>query len=346
MNAIQRKIIHIDMDSFYAAVEVKYNPELKGKKLAVGGSPQDRSVICTASYEARPYGVRAGISSYKALKLCPDLILIPPDFSKYSAESEAIHEIFRRFTDKIEPLSLDEAYLDVTGSEFFKGSATLIAKEIRRLIKEERGLTASAGIASNKFLAKVASDWKKPDGQFTVTPKMIDEFVYKLPVENIFGVGRVTASKMHELGFKTCGDLQKCSIQKLEELFGNSAQYLYEMSRGIDDREVQTEWKRKSLSVEFTYPKDLANIEECLLKIPELYEEFVNRYNNKDDEALIPKGFFVKLKFSDFKSTTVERQLETPFIPPMEEYIPLFKTGHLRRNKPVRLLGLGVKFFD
>lgn len=344
MKIPQRKIIHVDMDSFYAAVETKYNPKLRGKPIAIGGRPEERSVVCTASYEARKFGVKAGISSYKALKLCPQLILIPPDFRKYEEESDAIHKIFKRFTDKVEPLSLDEAYLDVTGLNIFKGSATLIAREIRRLILKERKLTASAGIAPNKFLAKVASDWKKPNGQFTVEPKMIDAFVKELSVDNIYGVGKVTAARLNEMGIKTCGDLQKYPLDELTDIFGTWGEDLYSLCRGIDDREVETFWERKSLSVENTYPQDLKNAKQCIDALGELYDDLRSRFDDDCKKKTI-KSIFIKLKFCDFKRTTVEKRTSLN-VPPIQDYYPLIKEGFERYSKPVRLVGLGVRFRD
>jgi DNA polymerase IV len=335
------KVIHVDMDYFYAAVEIKHNQALRNKTIAVGGRPEERSVICTASYEARKFGVKAGISSYKALKLCPTLILIPPDFKKYKEESLAIHNIFGRFTDKIEPLSLDEAYLDVSNSKHFYGSATLIAEQIRRLIFAERGLTASAGIAPNKFLAKVASDWNKPNGQMTITPAMVEDFVKALPVENIFGVGKVTAKLMHDLGIKTCLDLQRYSVDELSAMFGSRGEELYNTCRGIDNRQLETCWERKSLTVEYTYPEDLANLQECLDQVPQLYNEFMRRFK-KESEGRIVKNLVAKMKFCDFKRTTVEKQFNS--VPEQGQYYPLMEECFLRKEKPVRLLGLGVRF--
>ncbi|MBF0297437.1 MAG: DNA polymerase IV [Oligoflexia bacterium] len=342
-----RKIIHIDMDCFYAAVEIKYNPLFKGRPVAVGGRPEDRSVICTANYEARKYGVKAAVSSYKALKLCPHLILIPPDFQRYNEESIAIHNIFERFTNKIEPLSLDEAFLDVTGSSILKGSASLIAAEIRRLIFSERKLTASAGIAPNKFLAKVASDWNKPNGQYVINPSMIENFIKELPVEKIPGVGKVTAKKMHSLGIKTCNDLQKYRCDDLENIFGIWGVTLYHLCRGVDEREVETSFERKSLTVERTFPKDLKNLNECLRELEEIYDDFLQRFDehrisNSSEEKQIIKSLVIKLKFYDFISTTVERATSGKF-PKIEQYYPLLKEAFNRYQKPVRLMGLGAR---
>lgn len=335
-----RKIIHVDMDCFYAAVEVKYRPELKGKPLGIGGPPNTRSVLCTASYEARKFGVRSAMPSSQAVRLCPQLILIPPHFDLYKTESRKVREIFERFTNKIEPLSLDEAYLDVTECEQFGGSATLIAQEIRRLIYSELNLTASAGVAPNKFLAKIASDWKKPNGQFVVRPQDVEAFVKELPVEKIFGVGKVTAQKMHDLGLRTCGDIQKYSVLELAQWFGSRATELYDFSRGIDNRNVITEWERKSLTVEETYNKDLPTLQDCLKHLPALYEDFVSRMERGQYHDRI-RGMVIKLKFFDFKQTTHEEVLQE--LPTLQDFERLLEKAWSRRAVPVRLVGLGVR---
>lgn len=335
-----KKIIHVDMDCFYAAVEVKYNPSLKGKPLGIGGPPNSRSVLCTASYEARKYGVRAAMPSSQAVRLCPSLILVPPQFNLYKKESQKVREIFERFTNKVQPLSLDEAYLDVTDCSEFGGSATLIAQEIRRLIYVETGLTASAGVAPNKFLAKIASDWKKPNGQFVIRPRDIKAFMVDLPVEKIFGVGKVTAQKMYDLGIKTCGDLQKFTVFELHQFFGSRAQELHDFSFGIDDREVITEWERKSLTVESTFDQDLVTLEECQQELGPIYEDFIRRLEKSDDVDRV-RGIVVKLKFFDFKQTTHEKVFKG--LPSLSEFEALLENAYLRRQIPVRLIGLGVR---
>lgn len=335
-----KKIIHVDMDCFYAAVEVKYNPELKGKPLGIGGPPNSRSVLCTASYEARKFGVRAAMSSSQAVRLCPQLILVPPHFDLYKTESRKVREILERFTNKIEPLSLDEAYLDVSDCQQFGGSATLIAQEIRRLIFTELKLTASAGVAPNKFLAKIASDWKKPNGQFVVRPQDVEGFVKDLPVEKIFGVGKVTAQKMHDLGLFTCGDIQKYSVAELHTWFGSRAQELYDFARGEDQREVITEWERKSLTVEETFNKDLQTLEECRKTLPSLYEDFIRRLEKGEYQDRV-RGMVVKLKFYDFKQTTHEEVCHE--VPNQQDFQRLLEKAWERRGVPVRLVGLGVR---
>ncbi len=335
-----KKIIHIDMDCFYAAVEVKFRPELRGKPLGIGGPPQSRSVLCTASYEARRFGVRSAMPSSQAVRLCPQLVLLPPQFELYKRESSKVREILERFTNKIEPLSLDEAYLDVTECKQFGGSATLMAQEMRRLIQTELKLTASAGVAPNKFLAKVASDWNKPNGQFVIRPQDIEIFVRDLPVERIFGVGQVTAKKMHKLGFKTCGDLQASTIFELHQHFGSWAQSLYDYARGRDDREVVTEWERKSLTVEETYNRDLTTWKECCARIPDLYEDFLQRMEKGSYQDRV-RGGVVKLKFFDFKQTTHEESFSK--VPTQADFVRLLEKAWLRRAEPVRLVGLGVR---
>ncbi len=336
----QKKIIHIDQDCFYAAVEIRDNPTLKGLPVAVGGSASGRGVLTTASYEARKFGVRSAMSTSQALRLCPQLVLVPVNFEKYKVASQAIRNVFLKFTDKVQPLSLDEAYLDVSSCTEFNGSATLIAKEIRAQIFKETQLTASAGIAPNKFLAKIASDWNKPNGQFTIRPDMVAEFVKKLTVEKIPGVGKVTAKKMHSLDIKTCLDLQNWSLEDLNFKFGVWGLSLYDLCRGRDDREVKNNGKRKSLSVESTYASDLSSLEDCLDKLPKLYEEFENRLDRAKISDQI-QALVVKVKFDDFTQTTFERSDEKT--PSLDIYTKMIEQAFVRVGKPVRLLGLGVK---
>lgn len=338
--SIQRKIIHVDMDCFYAAVEVKYRPELKGKPLAVGGPPNSRGVLTTASYEARKFGCRSAMSSSQAVRLCPDLILVPPNFSLYKKESRAVREILERFSSIIQPLSLDEAYLDVTESPWCSGSATLIAKEIRAAIQDELSLTASAGIAPNKFLAKIASDWNKPNGQFTVRPEDVEAFMPSLKVEKIWGVGKVTAKKMHELGLHTCGDIQKKSVSELTQWFGSRGPELRDLAFGIDNRPVHVHQERKSLTVEETLNHDLSKVEDCLKRLPELYQDWEQRMIRSNERDRI-RGFVVKLKFHDFKTTTHDKSSRE--WPVLADFEKLLMHAFERRNEPVRLIGIGVR---
>lgn len=338
-----RKIIHVDMDCFFAAVEMRDHPHLKGKPLAVGGSSQGRGVLSTANYEARKFGVRSALPTSTALRLCPDLVLMPHRFHVYKEASEQVREIFSEYTDIIQPLSLDEAFLDVSNSPHCHGSATLIAQEIRKKIFERTGLTASAGIAPNKFLAKIASDWKKPNGQFVILPEDIDAFMIDLPVKKIFGVGKVTAEKLNQKGVKTCGDLQKYSPKELYDWMGKFGKQLYELSRGIDHREVKTSSKRKSFSVENTYGEDLPDLNSCLKKIPDLLEELQRRLEKKKYTEDDYKGIQIKIKFNDFKSTTVS---EAGLKLSLNNITKMIEKGFSRELKPVRLLGVGVQLID
>lgn len=339
-----RKIIHVDMDCFYAAVETKYRPELQGKPVGIGGPPNTRSVLCTANYEARKFGVKSAMPSSHAVRLCPQLILLPPNFSLYKQESQAVREIFRRFTSQIEPLSLDEAYLDVTDSEHFNGSATLIAAAIRRAIAEELKLTASAGIAPNKFLAKVASDWNKPNGQFVIRPSDVSPFVRELKIECLFGVGKVTASRMHERGLHVCADVQAQSVDQMTRWFGSRGKELYDLSFGIDRRVVEPHSDRKSLTVEETFNRDLGTLDACLAQVPGLFADYSRRMQkaagDADQETLI-RGIVVKIKYFDFKQTTHEISLRR--VPTVADFGELLRRAWMKRAAPVRLIGLGAR---
>lgn len=306
--------------------------------MAVGGSSDRRGVIATSNYEARKYGVRSAMSSAQALKLCPQLVLVKPNFRKYSEASEQVFEIFRQYTDLVEPMSLDEAYLDVTHSDHCQGSATLIAQEIRKRIYEKTQLTASAGIAPNKLIAKLASDINKPNGFFTVPPQKVAEFIAQTPIERIWGVGKVTAKRMHELGIKTCQDMQIFSRSDLIHHFGKFGDVLFDFCRGIDDREVETDYERKSLGTEETFIHDITDYEEMKLNVLRMVDEV--REALKDYADKVVKNLHVKIKYLDFKQTTIERQL--PFSE--ENFLRLLEERWAQDPRPVRLLGVGVKF--
>ena len=339
MNTSLRKIIHCDCDCFYAAIEMRDDPSLRGKPLAVGGRPDQRGVVATCNYEAREYGVRSAMPMSQALQRCPHLIVLKPAMDKYRAASRQILAIYRDYTDLVEPLSLDEAYLDVTDSPHFRGSATLIAQDIRARIAETVGITASAGIAPNKFIAKIASDWNKPNGQYVVRPEEVDAFVAKLPVNKLFGVGKVTAAKINRLGAHTCADLREWSIVDLQRHFGKCGGSLYWLSRGVDRRRVNPDQERKSVSVEETYPKDLPDRDACQRELTPLIELLVQRVRRVQAESHIHK-LFVKLRFDDFRRTTAECVAtaidET-------QCRRLLDTAFERGKRPVRLLGVGVR---
>lgn len=334
-----RKFIHCDCDCFFAAIEMRDDPALRGLPVAVGGGADRRGVISTCNYEARRYGVHSAMASATALRLCRDLIIIPVNMEKYRQASQQVLAIFHDYTPLVEPLSLDEAYLDVSGSSACKGSASLMAREIRHRVRAEVGITLSAGIAPNKFLAKIASDWRKPDDQFVITPDQVADFVLTLPVGKIHGVGKVTARKMQLLGIDTCADLQRYPLTKLLELFGSFGERLYSLCRGQDNRPIQTDSLRKSVSVEQTYVEDLQNLEQCLAQLPQLLDQLHTRLSRARHRIDIGKQF-VKLKFNDFVSTTVEQSTREPTL---ETYRELCRVGFERGQRPVRLLGLGIR---
>ena len=342
---IQRKIIHVDFDAFFASIEIRDNPVLSGKPVAVGGSAERRGVIATCNYEARKYGVRSAMASAHARRLCPELKIIPPRFKVYKETSEAARDIFRQYTDLIEPLSLDEAYLDVSESHNCRGSATLMAKEIRQKIFKALSVTASAGVAPNKFLAKIGSDWNKPDGLFVITPGQMQDFIFELPVQKIHGVGKVTAKKLQQIGIETCGQLRPFSALELSRKFGSMGERLWELSRGVDHRPVQADRRRKTLSVEHTYDTDLPDEPAIKEKVPALLAELEQRYLQISSEYCAIKRF-VKVKFDDFTQTTLEEGLEKTCKDIEDHYTELVLRAWQRGNRPVRLLGVGVRLED
>ncbi|NQD92177.1 DNA polymerase IV [Pseudomonas sp. CrR25] len=338
----QRKIIHLDCDCFYAAIEMRDDPSLARKPLAVGGAADRRGVIATCNYEARAYGVRSAMASGHALKLCPELLIVKPRMEVYKAVSREIQAIFRDYTELIEPLSLDEAYLDVSDSQHFSGSATRIAQEIRRRVSQELHITVSAGVAPNKFLAKIASDWKKPNGLFVITPDQVEAFVAELPVGKLHGVGKVTADKLARQGILSCQDLREWSKLALVREFGSFGERLWGLARGIDERPVQTDSRRQSVSVETTYDQDLPDLLACLEQLPSLLEELATRMARLD-ASYRPDKPFVKIKFHDFTQTTLEQAGARR---DLDSYRLLLSNAFARGNKPVRLLGVGVRLHD
>ena len=338
-----RKIVHIDMDAFYASVEQRDDPHLRGKPVVVAWKG-NRSVVCAASYEARRFGVRSAMPALRAERLCPDAIFIPPDFTRYRAVSRAVREIFLRHTDLVEPLSLDEAYLDVTENKTSLPTATRVAKAIREQIREELNLTASAGVAPNKFLAKIASDWRKPDGLFVIQPEDIDTFLSPLPVGRIPGVGKVTEKRLEELKIKTVADLRNLEISTLETRFGRYGIRLYELARGIDHSKVVSDRPTQSISAEDTFEHDvpLTEIEPMIRRLAEKV------WLASRNESRIARTVVLKLKTSEFNILT---RSHTPVSPPasceelIEIALSLRERVNLAPQQRFRLVGIGFSNF-
>ena len=338
-----RKIVHIDMDAFYASVEQRDDPRLRGKPVVVAWKG-NRSVVCAASYEARRFGVRSAMPAIHAERLCPEAIFVPPDFIRYRAVSQSTREIFRRHTDLIEPLSLDEAYLDVTENKTGLPTATRVAKTIREQIREELHLTASAGVAPNKFLAKIASDWRKPDGLFVIQPEDLDTFLPPLPIGRIPGVGKVTEKRLATLGIKTVGDLRSLELNILEDHFGRYGERLYELTRGIDHSPVVSDRPTKSISAEDTFETDvpLSDTEAIILRLAEKV------WAASRKETRIARTVVLKLKTSDFNILT---RSYTPVTPPSSGAelatiaLALRERVHLSLQQRFRLVGVGLSNF-
>ena len=341
-----RKIIHIDMDAFYASVEQRDRPQIKGKPVIVGGDPNSRGVVAACSYEAREFGIHSAMASATAYKLCPKAVFIRPRFDAYRAVSSEIREIFYEYTDLVEPLSLDEAFLDVT--ENFKGmpSATLIAREIKKKIYEKTDkLTASAGVSFNKFLAKVASDVNKPDGITVITPEMADEFIDRLPIRKFFGVGKVTEEKMISLGIKTGADLKEFKKEQLIELFGKSGNYFYDIAHGMDDRPVEPNRIRKSIGKERTFSEDIDDTHEMLEILEDIAVRLEDSLTKREAKG---RTITLKIKYFDFqsitRSVTIDEAVDNATVI-MKFVKPLLSKTEAGKKK-VRLLGISLSNFD
>ncbi|AOW08583.1 DNA polymerase IV [Flavobacterium gilvum] len=334
-----RKIIHIDMDAFYASVEQMDNPELRGKPIAVGGA-ENRGVVSAASYEARKFGVRSALSGVLAKKNCPELIFVRPRFDRYKEISKKIHKIFREYTDLVEPLSLDEAYLDVTNNKKGNPSATLLAKEIRERIFNEVGLTASAGISVNKFVAKIASDYNKPNGQKTVNPDEVISFLEQLPIQKFYGVGKVTTEKMFQLGIFTGLDLKNKTLEFLEKHFGKSGGFYYNVVRGIHNSEVKSTRIAKSVAAEHTFDTNLSSEIFMLEKLEKIAAELERRLKK---HQISGKTITLKIKYSDFTQQT--RSKTMPYF--ISDKSLIFETVkellyQEKMKDSVRLLGISL----
>lgn len=340
-----RKIIHIDMDAFFAAVEQRDKTELRGKPVVVGGDPGGRGVVATCSYEARRFGIHSAMSAARAYRLCPQAIFVRPRFAAYRAVSSQLRQIFLDCTELVEPPSLDEAYLDVTENKLDNPSATRIAQHIRQRIRNETGLTASAGISYNKFLAKIASDIKKPDGLTLVTPEQAADFIAQLPIRRFHGVGRVTEKKMQGLGIQTGADLRACRREELRRHFGSSADYYFQIARGIDKRSVEPNRIRKSIGKEITLAEDLADIAQMLTVLGRQADQVAALLEQRETEAYC---LTLKVRYADFTTLTRSRTRAEPFraaaemLVVAEELLRSTTAG----KQPVRLLGLTVSQFS
>jgi len=340
-----RKIIHIDMDAFYASVEQKLNPSLRGKPVIVGGRPEDRGVVATCSYEARRFGIHSAMATSMALRLCPQAILIEPRFNVYESFSRRIHKIFHEYTDLVEPISLDEAYLDVTENKKGIRNPVHIAREIKRKIFLQTGLTASAGVSYNKFLAKVASGYKKPNGLTIVTPAIVAGFLARLPIGSFYGVGKVTEKKMLSLGIKNGADLRKVPLRELIKKFGKSGLWFYQLARGIDETPVEPYHKRLSFGREVTLPEDVVEIETIKKILQKLSEEVSYLLVRNEVKG---KTITLKLKYYDFKLITRNRTLN--YYVDSQEEIYSAAAGLISKTeagtKKVRLVGISVSHLN
>lgn len=337
-----RKIIHVDMDAFYAAIEQRDHPEYRHRPVVVGGPPNSRSVVCTASYEARKFGIHSAMPSSQAYRLCPRAVFVMPRFAVYKEVSQQIISIFHEYTDLVEPLSLDEAYLDVTRNHKHNPSATWIAREVQSRIKQETGLTASAGVSYCKFLAKVASDYKKPAGLTVITPEEAQGFLDALPVAKFYGIGRITAARMQEHGIQQGSDLRAWSREDLARYFGKMGLYYYEMVRGIDERPVNIYRERKSLSLEHTFDTDIDDRNDMHQILEDLAQELENRMEKR---ALLGRTLVLKVRYEDFQRITRSQTVAYPLRSAAasaeiaRELLSLTDAG----RKKVRLLGLGFQ---
>jgi DNA polymerase IV len=338
-----RRVLHIDMDAFYASVEQRDDPSLQGKPVAVGGRPDTRGVVAAASYEARTFGVRSAMSMAKAVRLCPSLAIVPPDFSRYKAASAAIFAIFREVTPLVEPLSLDEAYLDVTENRWGEALGTAVAKRLKERIRAETRLTASAGVAPNKFLAKIASGWKKPDGLTVISPDRVEPFLQQLPVDALWGVGPVTAGKLRARGIERLVDVRTADMQVMRETVGSLADWLRQLANGVDDRPVVPNREVKSSGSENTYPQDLTDIETIRREVVAMASNAIAWLARR---KLLARTITIKVRYADF--TTVNRSHTAP--PSRDEQDLSARAVRLldrtdAGQRPVRLLGVSVHNF-
>ena len=335
-----RKIIHIDMDSFFASIEIRDNPNLKNKPVAVGGKANERGVLTTCNYIAREYGLHSAMSSKRAIQLCKDLIILPVDISKYRKASREIFKIFKCYSSKIEPVSIDEAYIDVSESKYCQGDPEEMARQIRSCIKIDFGITASAGISSNKLIAKICSDWKKPDNQFSICDDEIQNFIKTVSLKSIPGIGKVNFKKCENLNMKSCSDMQKMSKDELMRVFGSYGNTLFNLVRGIDNRNIETNRTRKSISVEDTFLRDLSDTNSCKQQLSILFTKLIERCKSSSVNTNKAREIFLKIKFNDFEVITRQKKCLRL---DLNEFNDLFDSNIVRIIKPIRLLGIGFR---
>ena len=336
-----RRIIHLDMDAFYASVEQRDDPSLRGRPVAVGGSPQSRGVVAASSYEARKFGVRSAMPMARAVRLCPELLIVRPDFARYRAASQQVMAILRECTPLVEPLSLDEAYLDVTHNLWGEPLASEVARQLKKKILEQTGLTASAGVAPNKFLAKIASGWEKPDGLTVIAPGRVERFLQQLPVEALWGVGPVTAKKLRALGIQKLVDVREIEERLLAKTVGSLAGWLKRLSHGDDPREVKPDRPWKSISAETTYPEDLESLNEMRAEVERLAQRVAASLAKKN---LYARAVTLKLRYADFTTVTRSHTADRPTQKPADfaaRAVALLERTEAAR-RPVRLLGVGA----
>ena len=331
------------MDSFFASIEIRDNPNLQNKPVAVGGKATERGVLTTCNYLARKYGLHSAMSSKTAIQLCKDLIILPVDIAKYRKISKEIFKIFKCYSKKIEPVSIDEAFLDVSESGYCQGDPEEMARQIRSCIKIDFGITASAGISSNKLIAKICSDWKKPDNQFSICDDEIQNFIKTVSLKSIPGIGRVNFKKCKTLNMTSCSDMQKMSKDELIRIFGSYGYTLFNLVRGIDNREIETNRTRKSISVEDTFLHDLNNTTLCVQQLSILYTKLIERCKSSNVNTNDVREIFLKIKFNDFE--TITRQKKSCNIE-LNEFIILFDSNVVKIIKPIRLLGIGFRLND
>ena len=331
------------MDSFFASLEIRDKPELKNKPVAVGGKAHERGVLTTCNYIAREYGLHSAMPTKKALSLCKNLIVLPVDIDKYKRESKEIFKVFKCYSKKIEPISIDEAYIDVTDSDYCESDPEKMAYQIRSCIWKDFKITASAGISCNKLLAKICSDWKKPNNQYSLSDDQVSDFIKDIRLDMIPGIGKVNFKKCINLNMKYCKDMYIYSIDELEKIFGSYGANLYNLIRGIDQRDVNINRIRKSISVEDTFLEDINNVESCISKIDFLYKKLIQRCRINEISQNSVKEIFIKVKFNDFKVISRQSKCNTLNL---KSYIQLLTNNINRPIKPIRLLGLGFTLKD